>query len=103
MMMSELGSYNIQLAQKVSKMETCFKLLFAPGEVVEIRALGVQGKNAAWEGYAKGTIFGYFDNPKAFAKAAAALEKAKARGIYFTLNPVNPDLLARAVNRLKVP
>lgn len=80
-----------------------YRQFFHDGEVCEIRAIGPQGKNAAWEGFAKGTVSGYFDDPAAFAKAAAALDKAQARGIYFTINPVNPALLARATNRLKVP
>ena len=72
-------------------------------EVVEIRAYGLKKSNPAWEGWAGGAgiVYGYFDNPEDFGRAAEALEKAKAPGIYFTLNPVNPDLLARAANRLK--
>lgn len=80
-----------------------YPLFFNKGEVCEIRAIGIQGKNAAWVGFAKGIVSGYFDDPEAFAKAAAALDKAEARGVYFTLNPVNPALLARSTNRLKVP
>lgn len=74
------------------------------GFLVEIRAIGVRGKNKAWEGWAgdRGTVYGYFDDPDAFAESALALEKARAENIYVTLNPVMPDLLARANNRLKV-
>lgn len=80
-----------------------YEMFFKPGEVTEIRAYGLSRQNKAWEGWAGGTgiVFGYFDNGKDFAKAAEALEKAKAHGIYYTLNPVLPDLLARASNRLK--
>lgn len=80
-----------------------YNLFFNPGEVTEIRAYGLKRSNPGWEGWAGGAgiVFGYFNNPDDFAKAAAALDQAKAPGIYFTLNPVNPDLLARAVNRLK--
>lgn len=80
-----------------------YPLFFNKGEVCEIRAIGISGKNAAWEGFAKGTVSGYFDDPEALEKAAAGLDKAKARGVYFTINPVNPALLARAANRIKVP
>jgi len=75
---------------------------FGEGEVVEIRAYGCSGKGP-WDGWAKGVgiVFGYFDNAAAFHDAAVALDKAGAGGIYFTLNPVVPDLLGRAVNRLK--
>lgn len=80
-----------------------YSIFFDPGEVTEIRAYGLSGKNKAWSGWARGAgiVYGYFDNAEAFGRAADALEAAKAPGIYFTLNPVNPDLLARAENRLK--
>jgi hypothetical protein len=80
-----------------------YSLFFNSGEVTEIRAYGLRGKNNAWEGWAggDGLVFGYFDNPEAFGRAADGLEAAKAPGIYFVLNPVNPDLLARSANRLR--
>lgn len=80
-----------------------YNLFFSPGEVTEIRAYGLRGKNKGWEGFAggSGVVFGYFDNAEQFGAAAAALETAGAPGIYFTLNPAVPDLLARAANRLK--
>ncbi|KKN75047.1 hypothetical protein LCGC14_0384210 [marine sediment metagenome] len=80
-----------------------YNTFFEPGEVVEIRAFGLARSNKAWEGFAGGTgiVYGYFDNADAFGQAAEALDRAKATGVYFTLNPTNPDLLARAANRLK--
>ena len=85
------------------KFEDVYNLFFEPGEVVEIRAYGLSKNNKAWEGWAGGVgiVYGYFDNAEDFGKCADALEAAKAPGIYFTLNPVIPDLLARAANRLK--
>ncbi len=59
--------------------------------VTELRALNVGGQ---------GTVSGYFDDHEKLAHAAAVYS-GKASGIYFTLNPVNPDLLARAVNCCK--
>ena len=47
----------------------------------------------------KGTVSGYFDNLEFAAKAAAAWS-GNAPAVYFTINPVNPILLARAPNRL---
>ncbi|MCU1324665.1 MAG: hypothetical protein JWN34_35 [Bryobacterales bacterium] len=47
-----------------------------------------------------GVISGYFSDPVALAKAAAAVS-GKAPGVYVTLNPVPADLLARADNRIK--
>ena len=79
------------------------KIFFKPDEVIEIRALGLFGKGP-WEGWAKGTVSGYFDDPIKLEAAVKALDKLKrATGIYFTLNPVDPALLARANNRLVVP
>ena len=80
-----------------------YDLFFNPGEVAEIRAFGLSKTNKAWEGWAGGSgiVYGYFDNAAAFGAAAAALDRAKAPGVYFTLNPTVPSLLARANNRLK--
>ena len=80
-----------------------YNLFFEPGEVCEIRSYGLSRSSKIWEGWAggSGVVYGYFDNAKSFGEAATALEKKKAPGIYFTLNPAVPDLLARAANRLK--
>lgn len=78
-----------------------YRMLFAPGEVTEIRAMGLTGKRRIWQGWARDIVFGYFDNPDDFHAAASALEKTDAEGIYFMPNPVKPALLARAANRLK--
>jgi len=78
-----------------------YELFFKPGEVTEIRAFGLYGKNDAWTGYAKNCVSGYFDNQTDFDKAALVLDRAGATGVYFVQNPVNPALLARAKNRLK--
>jgi hypothetical protein len=71
------------------------KLLIEPGAVVELRALDVSTPD-----YKRPhTVSGFFDDPERLAKAATSL--TGARGIYLTLNPVNPALLARAANRLR--
>ena len=69
-----------------------------PGDVVEIRALCV-GRNA---GYAGATYSGYFnrENTPALIKAIRSVD-GKSEGVYFTINKVNPKLLARAHNRLQ--
>jgi len=67
------------------------------GHVFEIRALDAteRGERRPM------SKSGYFDDA---AKAAEAVCKlSSARGIYFTPNPVNPDLLARCHNRLRTP
>ncbi len=79
---------------------------FLPGDVVELRALGLSGKNSAWEGFAGGNagiVSGYFNDGDKLAAAAAALDRAGARGVYFTVNPCMPALISRAANRLICP
>ncbi len=69
------------------------RLLFdRPGQVVEMRALGVDGRQ-------KSVASGYFDNADALIAAARSVEKRVA-GVYVTINEINPALLARASNRL---
>lgn len=93
----------LMIEQPNNPFEMLFNIFFKPGEVAEIRAIGVSGKGP-WDGWAKGAVSGYFDDPAKFAKAATGMDKLKkAEGIYFTMNPVNPALLARANNRLVVP
>ena len=81
----------------IQKFACVYKLFFAPGEVVEIRAFGLRGKGP-WEGFVGGgggVVFGYFNDAEAFGAAAANLERAaegkNGCGVYFTLNPVIPD------------
>lgn len=66
------------------------RLLWAPGDVREVRIPG-------YDSYGS-TASGYFDSPQALAEAAARWD-GKAN-VYVTLNPVNPALLARRVNRI---
>ena len=69
--------------------------------MTEVRAYGCKGKSRAWAGWAGHIVSGFFDNAEAFGKAADALEAAKAPGIYFTINPVIPEILAQCKNRLR--
>lgn len=65
-----------------------------PGAVFEVRALDVKLSGS----YRNGTIAGYFDSAD---RCVAELGKlTSAKGVYVTLNPVNPALLARCANRL---
>jgi hypothetical protein len=71
------------------------RLILAPGQVTELRAL-----DASTVGNPRPHVeAGYFDDPEKLARAAAGI--AQAKGIYFIPNPVNPALLARAVNRVR--
>jgi hypothetical protein len=58
------------------------------GDVAELRVLNTR----------RGTVSGYYTDLRKMALAAAHWS-GKAPGVYFTLNPVRPDLLARAANR----
>ena len=68
-----------------------------PGEVYELRILECVDNPK----YPPFTMFGYFDSDHLDHLAnAALLWTSKAEGVYVTLNPVVPDLLARAANRI---
>lgn len=64
------------------------RVLFEAGQVVELRVPKADKL---------GTISGYFDD---YEKLAEELERlsGNAPAVYYTLNPVNPALLARANN-----
>jgi hypothetical protein len=69
------------------------ELLHSPGDVFEIRVLDACGRP-------KSIDAGYFNDLDAAAEAAEGADRAGASGVYVTLNPCNPALLARANNRL---
>jgi hypothetical protein len=72
------------------KIREALDLVIIPGTVSELRALGT----------AHGVVSGYFDNLDDLAAAADRLS-GKATGVYVTLNPVTPALLARRKNRVQ--
>lgn len=68
------------------------RAIVPPGAVFEVRAIGER----------KGQIdSGFFDDPAQAANALVSAGTGYYKGIYFTPNPVNPDLLARSYNRIK--
>ena len=73
----------------VAEIQRTLDLLLESGQVAELRVLNTQ----------QGTASGYFTDFDKLAQAAAA-NSGKASGVYVTLNPVNPNLLARANNRV---
>lgn len=73
-----------------TELEYAFSTFTEPGQVFEIRLLHHNKKRVD---------AGYFDNPSSAATALAALNENYA-GIYFTPNPVAPDLAARSYNRI---
>ncbi|MCJ7443954.1 MAG: hypothetical protein MUO26_05405 [Methanotrichaceae archaeon] len=67
--------------------------LFHPGnDIIELR-IPKAGKFK--------TISGYFSDHKALADALIGLDGDGFQAYYFTLNPINPDLLARSKNKIK--
>jgi len=67
-------------------------VLSGPGQVVEVRALAENGTHS-----------GYFTDFEALARQVEALDCDPAvHGCYVTLNEVNPALLARRANRIKM-
>ena len=73
------------------------RLWFQAGDVFEVRVL-----DAVSADYRRGHIeSGYFDYEHISAVPEALKRLLSFRGVYVTVNPVNPDLLARAVNRLR--
>lgn len=85
----------MNLAADPSAIVHALQVFLEPGQVVEIRALNVQ------DGYWTGTMSGYYDSDHLEKLAEDAAKIRHASGIYWTLNPMNPALLARASNRLR--
>ena len=76
---------------------TFLRRLFGPGDVLEIRVLGAVNPSSTWEH----TQSGYFEYDQVDTIPNALANLRSYRSVYYTLNPVNPDLLARACNRLE--
>jgi hypothetical protein len=71
---------------------TAARILIAPGQVVEVRAI-----------IEDGIASGYFDSAEVLAVKVEALEGLPSvQGVYITLNAVNPALLSRRANRIKM-
>jgi hypothetical protein len=77
------------------------ELLFQPGDVFEVRAPGCREQRNTRYAF---TCSGYFtfDSIEAAVREIVALDNSgTAPGVYLTINPVAPALLARAANRIK--
>src|SRR5438309_1764609 len=79
--------------------ERALRWFIAPGQVTELRALGVS--TASYRRPHVEAGFYDYDHLENMAIAAAHLS-GHAKGIYFMLNPLKADLLARRANRLDV-
>tara|TARA_R110002110_G_scaffold36824_9_gene122428 strand:- start:1305 stop:3836 length:2532 start_codon:yes stop_codon:yes gene_type:complete len=69
--------------------------MLVPNQVVELRALHVPVSPSVSR-----TFSGFFSSLDLLAKAAAALSDQGASGVYFTMNPVDPDFLDRSPNEV---
>ena len=78
----------VQLQQ--DQIQQALTLLTEPGQVIELRVPSTS----------KGTQSGYFDDIEKLAEAACQLS-GQGPGVYITINPVDPNLLARANNRVR--
>jgi hypothetical protein len=76
-----------------AEIERCLNLLWQPGEVLELRAL---------ETTRGGIVSGYYNDLNKLAQdALRCTTELKARGVYITANPCQPELLNRAINRAR--
>lgn len=73
-----------------SETEKALRLIHKDGDVVELRI-----PRTRW-----GTLSGYYNDMEKLINGAAEYS-GHVPGIYITLNPINPQLLARADNRLE--
>jgi P4 family phage/plasmid primase-like protien len=72
------------------------RLFFAPGDVAELRALGVKRGSGRPH-----TEAGFYDHGHLQDMAAAALKlESAAKGVYFTFNPLKTAILSRRANRV---
>src|SRR6266568_9492756 len=87
----EMERHSVESATRSDRLEIrrAVSLLYRPGEV-ELR-VPKTGR--------EGTISGYFSDFEKLVEAALALD-GRGLGVYVTLNPVKPALLARAHNRV---
>jgi AAA domain len=85
--------------QTVNEVLRTIRVLFEPGDLIEIRALDI-GRT---QDHAGSTYAGYFniENSQAITRAIRLVD-ARSEGVYVVLNRFNRDLLARSNNRLRV-
>jgi hypothetical protein len=82
-----------EAGQQTAEIRRCLDLLFRPGDTFEVRGLDVPS------GRYKNTVSGWFTDFDAAAAAIAIIDSRQAVGVYVTINPCDPALLARRNNR----
>jgi hypothetical protein len=81
----------------IDEMASWLNVLLAEDQVVELRAFGVSTPSSSWQHIESG----YYDGEHLYEMAEAADELTNsATCVCLTLNPLNPDLLARRANRV---
>ena len=84
---------NLEVCGAFQQIRQAAELIMEPGSVHELR-IPKAGREK--------TISGYFDDPLKLAQCAADLDvTGRYAGVYITLNPCNPALLARCCNRVR--
>jgi hypothetical protein len=89
------ASMTKQLLFDFVELRRAWKLMFQQGQVTEIRVLDA---TTAENRYPQ-TVFGFFDGPEPAVKSLSSLRSFS--NVYAPLHRVDPDLFARAANRLK--
>lgn len=81
-----------------------WEIFVHPSEITEIRIVKAVGRLPQTGECVRGaTVSGYFDDHECFCRCVkAAMESLFADGFYFTPQVIDPRLLGRAFNRLKV-
>jgi hypothetical protein len=83
----------------VKQIASALRHVLEPGQVTELRAVGV--RTPEYRG--RHVEAGFFDSDHVEAMASEALRLTKyAQGVYFTLNPLHPDIVHRCYNRVRV-
>jgi hypothetical protein len=79
----------------VDDIRTAIRVLFEPGQVVELRGLGITGGEAP----KKLTFVGFYDDHEKLAQDAVKVSDTEGIfGTYFTLQRIKPELLLRSPN-----
>ena len=82
--------------ERTNAIHKALKCLVEPGAVTELRAFEVQLS----ETYKAKTISGYYDYDRLYDLAQKADELTEnAPGVYYVLNPIDPELLSHRCNR----
>src|SRR5207248_7738200 len=85
------------LCPKPAGLEQFWQAFVSSGELYEVRCPETRRGPARLFG----TAAGYFTDGEAFVKSVAPVTGHDAANVYITLNPIRPELRARANNRLR--